>query len=311
MKTQSKHQKAGSRHCGFTLIELLVVIAIIAILAAMLLPALTKAKQKAQAIGCMNNTKQLMLGWRMYADDNNDLLAPNDYPYTTPYYSAGAATQAKMKNWVVGTMEQPLDAGNDSELLDPNTLLSPYVPNKAVYHCLADDYIDPNAHKVHVRSYSMNSAIGTAWWSSSTYNGGAGAPTLGSAVQGGFLNGISYNTSQTIWLTYGKMSSFTRPGPVNTWVIMDENPYSINDGSMAVPALAIPGNTGLVDNPAGNHGNSGGLAFADGHSIVHKWQDPRTYAHQGTPGMGSTSGNLQSPDNPDCFYLGPITSALR
>src|SRR5450756_1255702 len=269
MKTQPKHQKAGLRPAGFTLIELLVVIAIIAILAAMLLPALARAKQRAQAIGCMNNTKQLMLGWRMYADDNNDLLAPNDYPYTTPYYSADALTKAKMKNWVVGTMEQPLDAGNDSELLDPNTLLSPYVPNKAVYHCLADDYIDPNAHKVHVRSYSMNSAVGTTWYS--FYKNGT--PALGAPVQGGWLPGASYNSSQTAWLTYDKLSSFTRPGAANTWVIMDENPYSINDASMAISAVATPGNTYLIDNPSGNHGNSAGMSFADGHSIIHKWQD--------------------------------------
>jgi prepilin-type N-terminal cleavage/methylation domain-containing protein len=307
MKTQPEHQNPGLRPAGFTLIELLVVIAIIAILAAMLLPALARAKQRAQAIGCMNNCKQLMLGWRMYADDNNDVLAPNDAPYTTPYYTA--ANKDQFKNWVVGTMEQPLDAGNDSELLDPHTLLSPYVPNKATYHCLADNYIDPNAHKVHPRSYSMNSAVGTTWYS--FYKNGT--PALGAPVQGGWLLGASYNSSQTAWLTYDKLSSFTRPGAANTWVIMDENPYSINDASMAISAVATPGNTYLIDYPSGNHANAAGMSFADGHSIVHKWQDSRTYAPQGIiqAGMGSASAAKLSPDNPDCFYLAPITSAPR
>jgi prepilin-type N-terminal cleavage/methylation domain-containing protein/prepilin-type processing-associated H-X9-DG protein len=306
-----------SRTVGFTLIELLVVIAIIAILAAMLLPALTAAKQRAQAISCMSNTKQMALGWRMYADDNNDLLAPNDYPYLTAYATAGA-NQVKMKNWVVGTMAIGLDAGDapyttggTSELLDPNSVLSPYLTSRALYHCPADNYVDPYAgNKVHVRSYSMNGAVGTVFFKSIEMGGGT-TLHLGAPVDGAWLPGV-YTGSQTTWLTYGKMSSFTRPGPSDTWVFMDENPRTINDGSLAIAAAATPGNTYLIDYPTGLHGGSGGLAFADGHSIIHKWQDKRTYS-PGLTGQGNViqSANQQSPDDADCFFLGPITSALR
>jgi prepilin-type N-terminal cleavage/methylation domain-containing protein len=313
-------QTEDVRTAGFTLIELLVVIAIIAILAAMLLPALTAAKQRAQAAGCMSNTHQILLAWIMEAGDHEDVLAANDYPFTTCYWTSSGAQKNAMRNWVVGTMEQPNDATylhGKAELTDlTNGMLAPYLPNPNVFHCPADQYNDPNAHTVHARSYSMNSAVGSLWSSSSTYATITGSPNigpLGSAVGLGWLGGSGWSGAATgPWLTYGKSSSFTHPGPSKTWVIMDENPFSINDGSMAVSAVATPGNTYLVDWPSGLHGQAGGISFADGHSIIHQWQDKRTFTPPSNmAGKGSTASTKQSPDDQDCFYLAPITSASR
>jgi prepilin-type N-terminal cleavage/methylation domain-containing protein/prepilin-type processing-associated H-X9-DG protein len=313
MNDLAQYSRFRRPQAAFTLIELLVVIAIIAILAAMLLPALSKAKQKAQSASCMSNNRQVLLGNHLYTDDNNDLEPPNDYPYTTSYAGQTSAVHATEKNWVVGTMEKPFDAEDQpgingvSEMLDPNTVQSPYLPNKALYHCPADQYIDPNSGKIHIRSISMNSAVGTVFFSATA------TQPIGTAVGGGWLTGASYNSSQTTWRTYGKTTAMTAPSPDGLWVFMDENPYSINDGSMAISAAATPGATYLIDFPSGNHGNSAAIAFADGHAIVHKWSDNRTFTPSGIvqPGMGSTSATGQTPDNKDCFYLALITSAHR
>jgi prepilin-type N-terminal cleavage/methylation domain-containing protein len=302
--------KAPHRN-GFTLIELCAVIATLAILAVVWLPALAGTKSDPRAFQCLNNQRQLILGWQMYAADNNDLLPPNDFPFATSYVLASPATKAQMNNWVVGTMEQVADAagiGAIKSLTSSNTLLAPYVTNASVYHCPADNFISPfTGGKVHVRSYSMNSAVGTIFWSH--FNGGF---PLGSPVQGGWLPGTGYYGNQTTWLTYGKLSSFTRPGPANTFVIMDENPLSINDGALEISAVATPGNTYLIDYPSGLHGAAGVISFADGHVIIHKWLDQRTYNPQVSgPGGGGTAENHPYPDDPDCFYLAPITSAPR
>ncbi len=290
---------------GFTLIELLVVIAIIAILAALLLPALALAKQQGQSAKCMSNGHQIVLAWIMYADDNKDLLAPSDYPFETCY--ATYSPKIYLKNWVCGTMEQQIDSTNLSELTDQTgTALAAYVKNPYAYKCPADTYVDTRSHGSHVRSYSMNSAVGTTWYQFYIN----GTPPLGSPVQGEWLDGATYTANN--YLTYGKLSSFTKPGAANTFVFMDENPYSINDGSLAISAAAATNATYLVDWPSGNHNQAAGIAFADGHSIIHKWLDKRTYSPTGsTPGQGASGPTKQTPDDRDCFFLAPITSALR
>ena len=310
-----------NRQVGFTFVELLVVLATVAILAVLLLPAIAGTKPSSQAYQCLENQRQLMLGMQMYAQDNSDFLPPSDFPALTAYATMSTAQKAQHKNWVVGTMASGSDAkdvpgstpGFISELLDPNTLLSPYITNRTVYRCPADNYIDPYAgNAVHVRSYSMNSAVGTIWGSSAAM-GGTDPRPIGSPLTQGWLNGSSYiGQSPVIWLTYGKMTSFTRPGPANTFVFMDENSFSINDGWMAFSANATPGHTYLIDIASGNHNGANPVSFADGHVVNHKWLDPRTYNANGiVHGNGGAGTTYQTPDNPDCLYMAGITSALR
>jgi prepilin-type processing-associated H-X9-DG protein len=244
---------------------LLVVIAIIAILAAMLLPALSKAKAKAQGIQCLNNTRQMALAWRLYLDNNRDQVPPAYGPL----------------EWVGGSLDFTANPSNwDIKQDIMKSLLWSYCGNSAgIWKCPADQ----SSVKVAGVSYPRVRSISMNAWFNSTDAADFAPP--------GFR-------------LYTRLTDVADPGPSRTWLFLDEREDSINDGEFVVGMYGYPDQPSawkIVDYPASYHNGACGFSFVDGHSEIKKWRDPRTMPvlKKGQ----ELSLNVSSSKNDDVFWM--------
>ncbi len=244
-------RRPDQRSAGFTLIELLVVVSVIAILAGLLLPTLAKAKGLSGRASCAGNLKQLNLCWQMYADDNQGVLAPNNW---IAYIGAGGGVNESL-SWCNG------DASVDATTANIQAgLLYPYNKSPCIYHCPADvstisDASGNSLPKLRTRSYNMSQSV----------NG------LGMMVDPSFNGGEAVDATQPC---FAKMSAITNPAPSGLFVFVDEN-----EGTSMSPQFGYPMvNDGYYgywwDMPANWHGQGANFSFADGHVEYWHWQAP-------------------------------------
>lgn len=227
---------------AFTLVELLVVIAIVGILAALLLPTLSQAKQKAKGIQCLSNMKQLTIAWMLYPGDYEDRLVTNTVDANNSSWAAG---------WLDLGDPSDTDNTNAATIMSPEGLLWPYSKSLALYVCPSDrNTVDINGVSYPlVRSVSMNQR----------------------------MNGGEYKSAPlSLFNNPNKLSAINNPGPSTTFVFIDERADSINDGFFVIDMLDVGPQARIGNTPADYHNGSSSVSFADGHVESHKWLDPRT-----------------------------------
>jgi prepilin-type N-terminal cleavage/methylation domain-containing protein/prepilin-type processing-associated H-X9-DG protein len=278
MKIPVKTWQARRARGGFTLIELLVVIAIIAILAAMLLPALSRARLKAQGVQCMNNGRQLMLAWRLYVEDNSDNV-PGAWGTRYDWIPPGDMS------WTGNTLLDGANQNNwNTDLIVKQSRLWPYCGNNTeIWRCPADNLYPCTVQAgINAGSHPRQRSMSMLSW----FNG---------ADADRFVGCFGYTK-------YFKMAQVLNPGPAMTIVFLDERCDSINDGEWCSSMNGWPDQPQawfMVDFPGSYHGGACGVSFVDGHSEIHKWKDART-----TPPTGRLFQlNVPSPNNLDVYWI--------